>query len=195
MEDVMEKSHKQWWIALALSLGLGSSLVQGADTAKKPGNSQGFSLFRKSPVKPAGGEKQAEVEWQHDPQEAFDLAEETGKPVLLVFGGKRCSWCRKLEKDTLADPKVAGLISESFVPLHVNVEDHPELGEALEVESFPTTFVLTSDGGVISTTPGYLPAAKYRKTLQQSLAKQAQSSSKVRQASGEVPLEKPSKKR
>ncbi|HBH53588.1 MAG TPA: hypothetical protein DDY91_17010 [Planctomycetaceae bacterium] len=195
MEDAMTKANKQWWIAVALSLGLGSTLVHGAENAKKPGTSQGFSLFRKNPVKPAGGEQQAEVQWLHDPQEAFDVAEETGRPVLLVFGGKRCSWCRKLEKDTLAEPKVASLISESFVPLHVNVEDHPELGEALEVESFPTSFVLTADGGVVSTTPGYLPAAKYRKALQQSLAKQLQSSSKVRQASGEVPLEKPSKKR
>jgi hypothetical protein len=47
----------------------------------------------------------------------------------------------------------------------------------------------------VSTTAGYLPAAKYRKTLQQSLAKLAKKESQVRQASGEVPLEKPSKKR
>jgi thioredoxin-related protein len=113
----------------------------------------------------------------------------------LVLGGKRCSWCRKLEKDTLADAKVSALIRDSFVPLHVNAEDQPDLAEVLAVESYPTTIVLTADGGLVSSTPGYLPAVKYRKALQQSLAKIAQSESAVRQASGEVPLEKPTKRR
>jgi thiol:disulfide interchange protein len=194
MEDAMEKSHR-WWIAVALSVGLGSSLAQGAEGAKKPASGSGFSLFRKAPVKPAGAEHPAEVEWLHDPQEAFDQAEESGRPVLLVLGGKRCSWCRKLEKDTLADAKVSALIRDSFVPLHVNAEDQPDLAEVLAVESYPTTIVLTADGGLVSSTPGYLPAVKYRKALQQSLAKIAQSESVVRQASGEVPLEKPSKRR
>ncbi len=190
----MEKSYK-WWIAVALSVGLGSSLAQGADGAKKPASGSGFSLFRKSPVKPAGAEQPAEVEWLHDPQEAFDQAEESGRPVLLVLGGKRCSWCRKLEKDTLADAKVSALIRDSFVPLHVNAEDQPDLAEVLAVESYPTTIVLTPGGNVVSSTPGYLPAVKYRKALQQSLAKHARAESQVRQAGGEVPLEKPSKKR
>jgi hypothetical protein len=194
MEDVMEKAQR-WWIAVALSVGLGSSLAQGAEGAKKPATGSGFSLFRKGPVRPAGAERPAAVEWLHDPQEAFDQAEESGRPVLLVLGGKRCSWCRKLEKDTLADAKVSALISESFVPLHVNAEDQPELAEVLAVESYPTTIVLTPEGDVVSSTPGYLPAIKYRKALQQSLAKHAKSESKVRQASGEVPLEKPSKRR
>jgi thioredoxin-related protein len=194
MEDLMQKSPR-WWVAVILGLGLGSSLVQGAENAKKPASGTGFNLFRKSAVKPAAAEKQEAVEWLHDPQEAFDQAEETGRPVLLVMGGKRCSWCRKLEKDTLAEAKVSELISGSFVPLHVNVEDHPDLAEVLAVESYPTTFVLTADGGIVSTTAGYLPAAKYRKTLQQSLAKLAKKESQVRQASGEVPLEKPSKTR
>ncbi len=190
----MPKSPR-WWIAVVLSLGLGSTLVHGAENAKKPAGATGFGLFRKSAVKPAAAEKQPTVEWLHDPQEAFDQAEETGRPVLLVVGGKRCSWCRKLEKDTLAEAKVSELITGSFVPLHVNVEDQPELAEVLAVESYPTTFVLTADGGVVSTTAGYLPAVKYRKSLQQSLAKLAKKESQVRQASGEVPLEKPSKKR
>jgi len=141
--------------------------------------------------------KPAELVWHHQPEAAIELAEESGKPLLVVFGGKRCSWCRKLEKETLADPQVARQLAEQFVPLHLDLAEHSTLGEQLGVEALPTTVILSPEGELLARNPGFLPAGKYRQLLQTGLAKLEKQAAarEIQQVSGELPLEKTSRNR
>lgn len=136
------------------------------------------------------------VKWAPNPEWALQRSQETGQPMLLVFGGKRCGWCRKLEKETLADPQVVKLVNGEFVAIHLDVEQHPKIAEALEVEGLPTTVVLTAEGDVLATAEGFQPAGRFRKTLKQALVRRSErDEAGVQTVSGEKPLEVPARKR
>jgi len=206
---------------IATSLGLGGLLLgltlvaplPAADTSDaKPGKVKGsaetaqpakgaaprsfFGLKPKAAKAPEAPEP-ARLVWQTQPEAAAKLATETGKPLLVVFGGKRCSWCRKLEKETLADPQIVRQLADQYVPLHLGLAEHAALGERLGVEALPTTVILSPEGELLAKNPGYLPAGKYRQLLETGLAKHENQAAarEIQQVSGEVPLEKPTRKR
>ncbi|RPI90333.1 MAG: thioredoxin family protein [Planctomycetaceae bacterium] len=136
------------------------------------------------------------VHWAHDPEAAFQRSQTTGQPMLLVFGGKRCVWCRRLERDTLADPQVVKLVNGGFIAVHVDVDQHPRIAEALEIDGLPTTVVLTPEGDVLATAEGFQSASRFRRTLKGALAKQTQLAERgVQTVGGEKQLEAPAKKR
>lgn len=176
-----------------------SGTKSSAEAAQPAKGAAPRSLFGFKPkaAKPAEAPQPAKLVWQTQPEAAAKLATESGKPLLVVFGGKRCSWCRKLEKETLADPQVARQLAEEYVPLHLDLAEHAALGERLGVEALPTTVILSPQGDLLAKNPGYLPAGKYRQLLETGLAKHEKQAAarEIQQVSGEVPLEKPTRKR
>ncbi len=205
--------HKtaHWLFAISLGIGVGFQSLYAAEKPKSPSQkplsrAAGAAANARTRVPDTGtsrgnvqkasAEKADEVLWAKDPKSAYKMAQATGQPMLLVFSGKRCSWCRKLERETLADSKVVDLVNGKFIPLHIDVDEHPEISEALEVEGLPTTVVLTPDGEVLASASGFQPASKYQKTLKTALAKQeATGGREIQQVGGDVPLENPSKRR
>jgi thioredoxin-related protein len=75
--------------------------------------------------------------------------------------------------------------------------EHAALGERLGVEALPTTVILSPQGDLLAKNPGYLPAGKYRQLLETGLAKHEKQAAarEIQQVSGDVPLEKPTRKR
>ena len=50
------------------------------------------------------------VEWFPWGPEAFDLARETGKPVLLSIGYSACHWCHVMAHESFENDDTAALI-------------------------------------------------------------------------------------
>jgi hypothetical protein len=69
-------------------------------------------------------EKATEVTWfsQFEYEKAVALARKYKKPILLEFYSASCRGCVALQKNTLTDPGVIRRISQSVVPVRVNVE-------------------------------------------------------------------------
>jgi uncharacterized protein YyaL (SSP411 family) len=67
------------------------------------------------------------VEWYPWGEEAFDLARETGKPVLLSVGYSACHWCHVMAHESFEDEKTAELMNELFVNIKVDREERPDV--------------------------------------------------------------------
>lgn len=115
----------------------------------------------------------AKIQWQKDLKTAHRLAAEHNKPILIVFGASWCGYCHKLEKETLGDKQLAGMIQREFIPLHLDYDRDEKVAKVLEVESLPCTVILTPGADLLTHAVGYSDVKDYTQILQSALAKQA----------------------
>ncbi len=67
------------------------------------------------------------VDWYPWGDEAFALARETGKPVLLSVGYSACHWCHVMAHESFEDESTAELMNELFVNVKVDREERPDV--------------------------------------------------------------------
>lgn len=76
---------------------------------------------------------------------ALARAKKEEKLLLVDFTAVWCPPCRKMEKETWPDPKVAAWLEAHAVAIQLDVDEYPELSKQYEIESIPT--VLAWRGG------------------------------------------------
>ena len=94
------------------------------------------------------------VAWQPWGDEAFRLARETDRPLLVSIGYSACHWCHVMERESFDDPATAGTMNEGFVPVKVDREERPDVDSvymrALQAMTgaggWPLTIFLTPSG-------------------------------------------------
>lgn len=94
------------------------------------------------------------VDWYPWGDEAFRLARETNRPILLSVGYSTCHWCHVMAHESFEDPEVAALMNEWFVNIKVDREERPDIDSvymtALQAMTgqggWPMTIFLTPDG-------------------------------------------------
>jgi thiol:disulfide interchange protein DsbD len=69
-----------------------------------------------------------------DYEAGMAYAAQTGKPVLLEFGGHGCVNCHKMDATVLADERVKNLIEEEFVFIVLMVDERTRLPQIIEVD-------------------------------------------------------------
>ncbi len=67
------------------------------------------------------------VDWYPWGEEAFQVARETGKPVLLSVGYSACHWCHVMAHESFEDAATATLMNELFVNIKVDREERPDV--------------------------------------------------------------------
>ena len=67
------------------------------------------------------------VDWYPWGDEAFELAREAGKPVLLSIGYSACHWCHVMAHESFEDEATAELMNELFVNVKVDREERPDV--------------------------------------------------------------------
>jgi uncharacterized protein YyaL (SSP411 family) len=67
------------------------------------------------------------VEWYPWGDEAFALARDSGKPVLLSIGYSACHWCHVMAHESFEDEATAELMNELFVNVKVDREERPDV--------------------------------------------------------------------
>ncbi len=100
-------------------------------------------------------------EWGPEP---FEIAERTGKPVLLSISARWCAGCHEMDRETYDEPRIAANCSDGFVPVRVDADRHPRVRERYTMGGFPSTVFLTPDGEVL-TGAGYLGQSGMRQVL------------------------------
>jgi uncharacterized protein YyaL (SSP411 family) len=91
------------------------------------------------------------VHWMAWGEDAFALARETGKPVLLSIGYAACHWCHVMAHESFEDDTIAAQMNELFVNIKVDREERPDVDaiyqQALQVlgeqGGWPLTMFLT----------------------------------------------------
>ena len=67
------------------------------------------------------------VDWYPWSDEAFQLARDTGKPVLLSVGYSACHWCHVMAHESFEDAATAALMNDLFVNVKVDREERPDV--------------------------------------------------------------------
>jgi hypothetical protein len=67
------------------------------------------------------------VRWQPWNASTLALARRLNRPILIDVGAVWCHWCHAMDQTTYADPEVANLINQHFVPIKVDSDQQPAL--------------------------------------------------------------------
>ena len=67
------------------------------------------------------------VDWFPWGDEAFEVARESGKPVLLSIGYSACHWCHVMAHESFEDEAIADVMNRLFVNVKVDREERPDV--------------------------------------------------------------------
>lgn len=111
-----------------------------------------------------------QVPWGHDYQAALATAQQSGKPILMVFHANWCGPCRQMKATTYKDPTVIAKIA-SFVPVYVDVDEQGDIAQQFEVGPIPHYVILSSAGKEVERFVGFRPSADFIAALDEALKK------------------------
>jgi thioredoxin-related protein len=102
------------------------------------------------------------VDWHAWGGEAFKLAKELNRPILLDVGAVWCPWCALMDRDTYSQTETADFINQHFVAVKVDFDASPKLVAQLQLAQatlnlpagLPLTSFITPDGRLQS---GFVP--------------------------------------
>ncbi|MFB6111968.1 MAG: thioredoxin domain-containing protein [Halobacteriaceae archaeon] len=69
------------------------------------------------------------VHWQPWDDAALEAARETDRPIFLSIGYAACHWCHVMAEESFADPEIAAVLNEHFVPIKVDREERPDVDD------------------------------------------------------------------
>ncbi len=104
------------------------------------------------------------VEWRPWGRAAFEEAGAERVPVLLAIGPRWCPGTAAMTRGAYADPRVADVLDDRFVPIRIDADERPDIGERYGLGAWPTTAFLTPDGDVLGGET-YATAARMRDLL------------------------------
>lgn len=67
------------------------------------------------------------VNWYPWGEEAFALARELDRPVLVSIGYSSCHWCHVMERESFEDAEVAAFMNGHFINIKVDREERPDV--------------------------------------------------------------------
>ncbi len=67
------------------------------------------------------------VDWYPWGDEAFALARETNRPIMLSVGYSACHWCHVMERESFENHEIADLMNRLFVNIKVDREERPDV--------------------------------------------------------------------
>jgi len=95
-----------------------------------------------------------------DVEQALEAANKQETLVFVQFKAEWCSWCKRLETETLTDPDVLRRL-DTLVTLQLDAENGgAEAARRYAVESYPTMLFLDPAGEEVERIVGYLPPEK-----------------------------------
>lgn len=135
------------------------------------------------PVVTTTPEVPATVHWQPNLQAAHRLSQETGRPMLLVFGASWCHYCHKLEGETFGDPRMAAYVNSMFVPVRLDLDKDQRVAKILHVKAVPATIVLSPQAELVGRHDGFATVVPFAQKLEHSRQNYLASREKIQQVS------------
>ena len=105
------------------------------------------------------------VQWRHWEAAAFNEAKAANLPIMVAVGHEGCTACRMMEENTYSDERVIALLNEHFVPIQVDCEARPDIGERYSDWAWPATAFLKPDGTQVFAIRGSRRAGKFTRLL------------------------------
>jgi thioredoxin-related protein len=95
------------------------------------------------------------------------------KPILVDIYTDWCSWCKKMDATTYADPKIKEYLKSHFTIIKLNAEgttpityqgqsmSPADFARGMGVSGYPATLFMKSTGEGITLVPGYIEAPAF----------------------------------
>jgi len=95
-------------------------------------------------------------------------AKKQKKPIILDFWATWCIPCRKMEKETFANPAFASYINQNFLVYKVNIDtyDGMEIADRYAIDTYPTLIVLDAKNKFVNRYRGFFPPDYLKKELE-----------------------------
>ena len=90
------------------------------------------------------------IAWEPWTPAAFARAAAERKPILLSLTASWCRGCDVMDAVTYADPRIASIVREAFVPLRVDTDRRPDVNARYNLDGWPTTALLTPGGEMLT---------------------------------------------
>lgn len=87
--------------------------------------------------------------------ELLKQAQRDDKALVLEFSGNFCAACARLEKETLADPKVQEALKK-VIFRRIMVEEHRDAATQFDIHAIPQLRFITPDGNVVAHDKGVI---------------------------------------
>src|SRR5262245_1948566 len=159
----MDRRAVRWsllGIIAVLSALAVTALAKPAPQSRKPAQS----------TQAAQGSPNAQpIQWVHDLRTAHLSSVASDRPMLIVFGGPWCKFCKKLETEVLSNPTLTKYINAKFVPVHLDSSRDQHAAEILEVKGLPTSVILSPQADLLGTIEGFVPVREYAEVLKQAI--------------------------
>lgn len=97
-------------------------------------------------------------QWMTSYRLAAEESARTGKPMLIVISTTWCGPCRQLHRDTFGDQQLVDYIAETYVPLKLDGDEHPDLVRAFRVSTYPTVIIVSPDLKIVRRWAGFQSA-------------------------------------
>ncbi|KAF2478645.1 hypothetical protein BDY17DRAFT_328174 [Neohortaea acidophila] len=65
--------------------------------------------------------------WQLWSPETLALAKQTNRLLFVSIGYSACHWCHVMAHESFADPRIAQLLNEHFIPVKIDREERPDI--------------------------------------------------------------------
>jgi len=69
------------------------------------------------------------VNWYPWGEEAFTIAKNENKPVIISIGYAACHWCHVMERESFEDEDTAAYMNTHFINIKVDREEHPDVDQ------------------------------------------------------------------
>lgn len=110
----------------------------------------------------------AAVNWENNYDTALLKAKKEQKLVMVDVYTDWCGWCKRLDKDTYGNKEVETKLSKNFIAVKINPEKsakNASLAKQFGTRGYPHIVFLDAAGKKLSESPGYMPADKFLKRL------------------------------
>jgi thioredoxin-related protein len=111
-------------------------------------------------------------------EEAYKLNQKEPRKIFIDVYTDWCGWCKKMDRDTFSDPKVAEFVTENFYAVKLNAEDTfsiqladdpttpQKIARSMGVSGYPTIVYMKEDFKTIHVVPGYQKAGDFLTNLE-----------------------------
>lgn len=106
------------------------------------------------------------IVWHSKYDTAYRQMQAENRPMLVFVKSNACLYCKRMESQTYNHPAVIRDVQQSFVPAVINSANEPVLAQQLGARVYPTTVIISADGRIMDTIPGFVTADEFRSRLQ-----------------------------
>lgn len=98
-------------------------------------------------------------------EEAWKVAIEKKKPLLVMFTSNNCTYCRKMIVDTYSNQSVKDLLRGRTESVMAHSDDYAALIKKLGIRGYPSSLLISPEGEVLDFMEGYVAPQEFAKRV------------------------------